>query len=226
MDFSQNIERLSIPHDVITIIASGDSADKLTEQQFEYLKEKTFVITMNYAPVKFIGHANIWSDTKVTEFLRDIYSRKEKDHVFISRREAFRPGDEWKDFHAKVDYWFSTEKLKCHYTLSWLFQLLQLYFPKKYVAVFGLDLKPIDDMNDIKKFYDRYTLHDANRRGKGFPLQKKLDAFQSELIRLIEQEDSFRRWTNNVMNINPDSNCILFKKISWDALVGKHWAKP
>jgi hypothetical protein len=226
MNFTANFEKLQISQNTITVLASGDSVNKMSPEQFEYLKKTTYIITMNYSPCKFIGHANIWSDIKVTDFLRQHYMNKEKDHLFISRQEAFRAGtNEWADFHKKIDYFFSTASMKGHYTLGWIFQLLYQYFPQKQVIVFGLDLKEIDNANDIKKWYDRIIKNDQIGRGKNFPLQKKLDAFQQEVIQMKTTIPGFDQWCDRVLNCNMESNAILFRKVDWESIVGKDWQK-
>jgi len=180
---------LKIDQKFISIFASGNSINDLTEEDISFIKEKSFLITVNYAPQKIIGHMNIHSDKIVSNFLSDLYRSKKKDTLLLSRMKAFTNN---KDNFLKdsIDYWFDekSENLKGNYTLVWLLQLMEKHFSDKKILVFGLDLMP---QGDIAKWYDQHTDFDKNKRGPKYPVQRKLDQCSQQIDKFLNKKEIF-----------------------------------
>jgi GTPase Era involved in 16S rRNA processing len=127
---------LPIDRDVF-IIASGESRNDITKFQYELLKEKYFVIALNFVD-NIVPHARMWSDPNVTDYMDDL----EKNCIYISRPSAFHTRNTM-DLFKEVDYWFNDkeEKFNTNYkwTLFWLIQLLKKYFSDKKVYIIGMD---------------------------------------------------------------------------------------
>jgi len=196
---------IPIDKDVITVLGSGHSIDALTCEDFNTLKENSYIFTMNYAPLRFSGHVNVWSDKKVTQWMEMHYAEHPKKTKMLVRDKAIvNPQSALAEL---VDFVFSqrADKLKGNYTLVWLLQLLQKYFPKKEVMVFGLDL--YFDSPDNVKWYDSLTDFDKRKRGLA-PMDRKLKACALQLDRYIHRPEQF-------LNANPNSNYKGFKTIDW-----------
>lgn len=204
-----NISELNIKQDKISIIASGNSVIPLIEnKEIEYIKEKSFVITINYAPAVIRGHMNIHCDKKVSDYLyNDIYSKEKKDILFLSRENAFcaKPTGIIK-FKRLIDYWFNERggKLKGNYTIVWLLQLMEQHFASKKIYIFGMDMYA--DGQDQAKWYDKYITFDRQKRGKNYPVQKKLNQCGEQITKFINNKKMF-------INCNPKSGYNGFQKI-------------
>ena len=132
-----DLSQLKIDLPYIALFGSGNSILDIPDEEFEAIKAHTFVITLNYAPVRLKGHLNIWSDRKVSDYLENYYSKQPKDCQFLARK-----GRTSNEFKKKIDYWFDPkdEKLNGHFTIIWALQLLRKYFPEKKILLFGVDM--------------------------------------------------------------------------------------
>jgi hypothetical protein len=140
-----HFKELPIDRDII-IICSGDSRNDITPERYKELKEKYFIIGINFVD-NVIPHARIWSDTNVSDYIDDI----EKNCLYISRHRAFHTKNT-KDLFTHIDYWFNDKEENfdttfyddgqakvAKWTLYWLLQLLKKYFPKRAIHIIGMD---------------------------------------------------------------------------------------
>ena len=205
---SQRFADIPISNDLITVIGSGHSVRDLSPEDFQFLKENSFVFTMNYAPVAYHGHVNMWSDKKVTTWMEMHYSAHSKETEFLVRDKALM--DTSHPLHSLVDYWFSQRQdhLKGNYTIVWLLQLLEKHFPDKQVLILGLDLYYTD--SKLVKWYDSFTNYDQNKRGR-MNMDRKLIACSQQLDRFLKQKKQF-------INGNPKSEYKGFVRKDWRLL--------
>ena len=207
---AKHISELTINQDVVSIIASGNSVDELLiSGQINYIKERSFTITINYAPLTIRGHMNVHCDKKVSEFLyNNIFSKEEKNGlILLSRERAFDSRlSEHNKFLREIDFMFSESKdaLRGNYTIVWMMQLLEKYFNNKKVLVFGLDMYPSTD-NNISKWYDKYTSFDREQRGPKYPVQQKLNNCAKQIDDFVKNKKMF-------INCNPNSGYNGFVK--------------
>ncbi len=194
----------------ISIFGSGNSINDISEKEIMEIKNKSFLITLNYAPVKISGHMNMWSDKHVSDWMNNYYRNKEKTTLFLARERSMR-NEKLPLFHL-VDYWFNekSERLKGNYTIVWLLQLLEKYFPDKKVLLFGLDMNGIS--NDRAKWYDDHLDFDKLHRGKTFKIQHKLNQCARQLDNYIRQKDKF-------INCNLNSHYNGFERKHWKELL-------
>jgi hypothetical protein len=193
----------AITQEYISVFASGMSILDLSDEDIERIKSKSFLITLNYAPIKIKGHMNIWSDDRVTDFLNELYRNQTKDILYLVRKEAFKKKTL---IEHDVDFWF--DKIRDHlcgiYTILWLFMLINKYQPRKKVLVFGMDADPTQNT----KWYDNYIDFDKIKRGKRYKCIAHSD-------RCTTQIDKFVKNKQNFLNCNPNSGYNGFKKVDW-----------
>lgn len=194
------------------MFCSGNSVNEMANEEFEAIKASSFLITMNYAPIKIIGHMNMWSDKKVTAFLETHYRAHSKQGLFFARDKAMRSNK--SPIYPMVDYWFNErqEKLKGNYTVVWLLQLLENYFPHKKVLIFGMDMKV--ESSRQAKWYDDHTDYDYRKRGR-VNSERKLNICAGQLDRYVKNKAQF-------INCNLESNYQGFEKRDWKEVV--EWA--
>ena len=207
----RSIQELKIEHDTITVFASGDSINDLTPEEIRDIKSKSFLITINYAPKKILGHMNIFSDQKVVLFLDELYSNKKKDILFLSRPQCFQNTlRKPKRLHDKVDYWFDNakEKIMGNYTIVWLLQILLRHFPNKNINIFGLDMEIKEEKR--AKWYDKYTDYDFNKRTRGHNKLKECDGQLHKFCR-----------SPKIKNCNSNSKSKAFDFLEWKPLYKK-----
>ena len=197
---------LLIEEPFISVFASGNSITELSQSDIKVIKEGSFLITVNYAPVKITGHMNMWSDIHVTNWLNELYKVKEKDNLFLTRERAIKNIN--IPIYDKVDYWFNDKKenLKGNYTIVWLLQLLQKYFPDKKVLIFGLDMESVSA--DRAKWYDDHIDFDKLHRGKSYVIQHKLNQCARQL-------DTYIGKNSSLINCNLKSQYGGFIKRDW-----------
>lgn len=202
----RSLRYLEIKQPYIALFGSGNSLNDLPQEEFDFIKSKAFTITINYAPLRWHGHLNMWSDRKVSEFLSEFYHSNPKQGLFLAQRNKV-PGP----FSEEVDFWFSpkTDELLGNYTIVWALQLLQKYFPNKLILLFGVDMYALSKEED--KWYDRYTNYDREKRGENYKVQKKL-------LQCAQQIERFCR-RNNVFNCNLKSQLDFFKKRDWRTIL-------
>lgn len=197
-----------ITQPLITVFASGDSLESLTPQDIDLIKSKSFLITMNYAPVKYHPHMNIHSDVKVTKWLyENVFGKGKKDFLVLSRNTAFDSTPICNETKIKyVDYWFDQhqEKLGGNYTIVWLLQLIEKYFPNKLTYIFGLDMYV---KNGNEKWYDKYTDFDKLNRGRVYNINSKVADCGIKLNKFVKNKNLF-------INCNPASECKIFQTIN------------
>ena len=210
-----SLDKAPIDTDTITVFASGNSIEDLSAEDIQYIKDRSFLITVNYAPIKIVGHMNIHSDKRVTEFLHKHFQEHKKQMLVLTRERAFNPrGALEKEFkECYVDYWFNEqkEKIKGNYTIVWLLQLLEKYYSNKKVLIFGLDMTYTDASK--AKWYDHHTSADLAVRGPRYPVDRKLSQCTDQLTKFLNNKEMF-------INCNPNSGCSVFNKVSeWRTLL-------
>ena len=197
------LAQLKIDQPYIALFASGSSINDISMAEFEAIKSKAFVVTMNYAPLKWSGHMNMWSDKKVSLFLEKHYAKNPKRELFLVREGRITNG-----IKSKVDYVFSAHRdgIKGNYTLVWAIQLFQKYFPGKTLFLFGVDMYTLNEGE--AKWYDSYTSYDKEKRGTKYNIRQKL----------LQCEKQLRRYTKNknIINCNPKSQLDYFPKKAWE----------
>jgi glycosyl transferase family 2/glycosyl transferase family 29 (putative sialyltransferase) len=211
IDKNKMFSSLKIDDNIISVFGSGSSIKELTEDDIELIKSRSFLITLNYAPVNIRGDLNIFSDRKVAEFLRDFYRDHEKTELLLSRSCAFSRKDS-NSLINQIDCWFDCKQmdLKGSFTLVWLCQMLEKYFPKKPVLIFGLDL--YYDSQTKGKWYDYYTQFDVKKRGSRFNHGAMLDKCGAQLNKFLKNKKQF-------INCNPKSGYNGFIKKDWNDLL-------
>lgn len=199
----------------ISVFCSGHSLENLTEDDVKLIKEKTFLITMNYAPLKYTGDMLVWTDKDVSQWLNDDiygYRKREKDQLFLTKGSALHDRDV-PYIKEKIDFLFDPAKFEGRFTVVWLFQILQRYFPDKKVYIFGMDM----NVNGISqkdqrgmhfenyKWYDLYTRLDR-RKNHGYKADRMLGLCRVQLEKFINNKGQF-------INCNPLSAYGGFAKI-------------
>ena len=200
------LSKLTIDQEVISIFGSGSSLLEMPEKELDYIRDRSFVITINYGPIHFNSHMNMWSDVHVSQFLNEHYQKNPKDRLFLARVNGL--GRKPIDIKSKVDYWFDPrrEKLRGNYTVVWALALMKKYFSTKTVLLFGIDMYA--KSNEQAKWYDEFTSFDREKRGKRFQINRKLNACADQLKRFVGQSDQ-------VWNCNPKSQLNLYRKIDY-----------
>ena len=210
----KNLSELNIKQENISVILSGLSVEKLIESgEIDEIKDNSFMITVNYAPVKIDGHMNMWSDKEVSRYLNTLYVKKEKESLFLSRPNAFTKQTKHDPIYYNLDYMFD-EKTELsrqgNYTAVWLIALLHKYFPLKNILLFGLDMTEGPDASNAK-WYDKYTDFDIKKRGKSYPVKSKLNQCQEQL----RKHCGFP----NIYNCNLNSGTDIYVKKEWREIV-------
>lgn len=205
------LSKLTINQEVISLFGSGNSLLEMPEKELAYIRERSFVITINYGPIHFQSDMNMWSDVHVSQFLDDHYRTNKKDRLFLARTNGV--GRKPIDIKSKVDFWFDPrrEKLRGNYTVVWALQLMKKYYPKKTVLLFGIDMYA--ESNEKAKWYDQYTNYDYQKRGKRFQITRKLNACAEQLKKFVGQSDQ-------VFNCNPKSQLNLYQKVDYRKILG------
>ena len=208
----KHFRELTITQPIITVFCSGNSINDIPQEDIDYIKSKSFLITVNYAPIKIQGHLNMHSDKKVSDFLQTYFRETggKQAILLLSRERGFTPQNQ--TFKNDIDYWFNekSEHLGGNYTVVWLFRLLEQYQSDKKVLIFGLDMYA--ENNDQAKWYDSSTDFDRKKRGTKYPVQIKLDQCGKQLNSVISNKEMF-------INCNPKSGYDGFKKVDdWKSI--------
>jgi hypothetical protein len=197
------MKTLNITKPIISIFASGLSINSLSLQQIEDIHNNSYTFFLNYAPCKFDDrHIDclMWSDKCVTKWLDEYYKEKPK-YTLLTRQTAFHPTIKYniKDW---INHWFylPEERLKGRYTLVWLLQLLQLYYPNIPIYLYG------HDCNGNGKWYDEYIQTDIIKRGNNFNIIKKTIECDVEIKKYVSIQT-----IKQIKNCNLNSKSILFK---------------
>ncbi|MEN0004405.1 MAG: hypothetical protein AAF798_09685 [Bacteroidota bacterium] len=203
---ARHFRALAIEQPYIVLMGSGNSIQDISPQAFDFIKSRAFVITINYGPLRFKGHLNMWSDLKVSEFLEEFYRTHPKETLFLAQHRKVQ-----KSFVSQVDYWFSPrqDQLKGNYTVVWALQLLQRFFPKKIILLFGIDMYALDPNRD--KWYDQFTDFDRAKRGENYNIQQKLQSCAIQIQRYCRR--------TGVYNCNPKSKLTHFEKRDWRTIL-------
>jgi len=208
----KRFNELTIAQPLITVFCSGNSINDISQEDINYIKSNSFLITVNYAPIKIQGHMNMHSDKKVSDFLQKHFNENggKNGMLLLSRERGFT--NQNQTFKNSIDYWFDEKKeqLLGNYTVVWLFQLLERTFPDKKVMIFGLDMEAPN--NDNAKWYDSVNSFDRDKRGAKYPVQIKLNQCSKQMNAHLKNKDIF-------INCNPNSGYDGFKKVdNWKEL--------
>lgn len=210
-----NVESLKIPHDFISIFASGFSVDKITPEDYNEIKRKTFVIGTNYFFLKFLPHMLFWSDIRITKLIHDTFPIT-PGFLLMTRSDAYERGEEVVEEKLKVDYWFNKlyYNLEGNFTFFFVLQLMKKFFPDRPILTFGLDfyIPPEEKEKNILKYYDKMTDYDINTRNHDKYADETLPKFRKWMLSWIGKDPSR---ADNIFNCNSDSNLNLFIKKDW-----------
>ncbi|MGD1848725.1 MAG: hypothetical protein ACFB10_25320 [Salibacteraceae bacterium] len=206
----RSISELQIEQPVVSIFASGNSIHDLSKEELEFIRSRSFTVTLNYAPIRLDSHLNVWSDKLVTEWMETHYQNRPKDRLFLVRDTAF--AGYTSTLKPEVDYWFSlrADQLKGNYTIVWLLQLMERFFSKHRFLVFGLDF--YTENTDQAKWYDQFTDHDREGRNR--------QSIERKLNRCISQLDHFVSNKTLFFNCNPKSRYPSFQMANWKEVLG------
>ena len=155
-----------------------------------FLYNNFFLITLNYGTLQYKSHLNIWYDYRVTAKLDQIYRKREKDRIFLTRKEALGKKGTYK-MEDSVDYIFDRvkERLSGDLTLPLLLQILQRDHAGKEIYIFGLDLYYLKNQ---EKWYDNITSHDKDMRDRqNYKIQDHLDRCSDMLDKYVKRENVF-----------------------------------
>ena len=187
-----HFKQAPIDRDVL-IIASGSSKDEISYLNYERLKEKYYIISINFVN-NIIPNMRVWSDVRVSRYWDNYYKNHHKDCCFVTRPTAFT---EPLDIKKRIDYWFNDDEENFRdgkWTLFWLIQLLREYFPEKKVYINGMDC-----INDLQLKID--TKHQLTE--KSSPSQKR------HVIGLVNALNSLRNdkpeYLEGVYNLSANS---------------------
>jgi hypothetical protein len=199
-----HLNALTIDKQFISVFASGDSILKIPKEEIWKMKEKSFTIFLNYAPSNFTEKEMdllMFSDKIVANFLEEKLTTK-PTYKLYSRPQAFVDKKPAK-IYGWLDYMFdnNADSIFGNYTLTWLLQYLNAYFPNKTILVHGLDLV------GLGKWYDNYTDADKKKRGLHYNQLAKLRECAEQINKFVLKENIF--------------NCNLESK--YDGLIKKEW---
>lgn len=195
----------------VSVFGSGHSIESMSLEEIAWIKSKTFMFSLNYAPIRYSGHINMWSDSGPTEELMKWYATHPKDCQFLTRTiSAFQhTRSDHLEFIQKVDWFFHVHEynLHGHYTIVWLLQLIRKYVhPDIPIFIFGLD------MVGEGKWYDKFTKTDILKRGESF----------NPVHRLQECADELRKYTTtkvNIFNCNLKSGFHDYPKVDYKTMI-------
>ena len=235
------VEKLNIKEPIISIIASGNSINQLSDSDIDYICSNTYSIGFNYSPCRFKKLSQVfYIDTRVKRYLDSIKGDLIKSGTRVTTEKNKR----------LVDVYYGTGKGKniCadkddkrgkpreifiqRYNLSitTLLRMLETYYPKKKFLIFGLDLCVGED--NVLKWYDKYIESDIVDRVGQLP---KNDLLSSGLRRHSHPETGYQNTAkeldqivrggcgptkgNLFFNANPDSKYERFKKVDWKQFI-------
>lgn len=212
-----NIDKLKIPFDTVSFLGSGLSVNRLTEADFENIKNNTFVIGTNYIFLKYIPHLLGWGDPIIAEYVRNYYGNSPRPFLSASRKEAYKSKSGKTIFDTYVDYWYSKkhDKFFGNCTIFSLFQIITRNFPEKRVLLFGHDYHTKYHNTNVK-VYDLYTPDDKAKKSRALYVKKTLPKFK-EHMELWYNRNKER--ANNIFNCSPDSELKCFQKKDWKNLI-------
>jgi hypothetical protein len=152
-----NISNLEVRKKYISVFASGHSIETLTITDLKKLYEDTYMIWLNYAPIKYNDYIDvlIFSDPRVSEWLQSFYQRKNDIGMPMlwTREKAFKHNSPFW-LKERVNFWYDFNKIykqyKTNYTFICALLELQRFFKDKTILIFGLDLDGRD------KWYSKY----------------------------------------------------------------------
>lgn len=210
---SKHVSNIHIDKEYVSVFASGNSVLSLTDEDIYKIKEKSYTIFLNYAPVKFkddMMDMLMFSDKAVAKWLYDEYivKRRDKHSKWITRVQAFS-GNNPVEVKEMVDFYFNTgmDALRGNYTIVWLLQILQKFTHKKTILLFGVDM----ECKDKAKWYDGFTDYDKIKRGSHYNVPKKLEECEAQIKQHIKKD--------NVFNCNLNSGLDWFIKKNWKEIL-------
>lgn len=203
----KTIADLRIDQEFISIFASGPSLNDFESSDFDQIRNHCFTVTMNYGPLKFNAHLNLWSDKPVTTFLKKHFEQNPSKMLLLARTNSFSRKPD--PFQERIDFWFDPKQLKLggNYTLVWAIQLFRKYFPQKPILLFGVDMSAPDDQT--AKWYDSLSDFDRQHRGSNYRINQKLDSCREQLGKFGQAPDGM------ILNCNPQSMLDQYPKVDW-----------
>lgn len=205
------LNELNINKEFISVFGSGESILQIPKENIWKIKEKSFTIFTNYAPSNFTSKEMdmlIFSDRKVAMWLSENKYFENKNYLWYSHGKAFPKEIPFNAFE-KVNYWFDEQRERfCgNYTVVWLLQALQKYFPNKIILLFGVDMYK----KEVDKWYDKFTNYDINKRGKRYNVIEKLNQCTLQLKNYVKNL--------NIFNCNLNSKLDLYPKKDWKEIL-------
>ena len=151
----------------------------------------------------------MWGDVKLSRAIKEFYKDKQKDCLFISRKEAYKSGSDSLDYDMGVDFWFSRAyyKLEGNLTVFWALQLVKKFFPDKIIFLFGFDFYVPDPASNILKFYDKHTTLDSDNRNHTKYITQIIPKFERWMKDWLTNHPGINK---GIINCNPKSKLTLF----------------
>ena len=188
----------------VAIIASGESVLGIINEIPE-IKKKYFIITMNYAPCAIQSDMNVWSDNRVTRWLKYNIYQNGKSGLYCTHRKAFSA--DTAKIKKYIDYSYPQEAVRGTGTIGAVIKIVTDVLQPCKILLFGYDLCYLK----YRKWYDKYIDYDLKmcpENGTNY-LQsiKKSDDLIKKNARTLE----------GFYNMSPVSKSELLP------YCGKHW---
>ena len=158
-----------IDDSIISIFAKGQSAN-IEEDEYEFIKNRTFVIGLN--EFSRTPHMRFWNDVGIAYLYDRYYKNREKDCLLSTRMQTLV--HEKLPIKQKIDVTWDTledELNRDKITLMSCLELITKYMSNKTVMLFGVDC---DETKTERLTYDPVSdsFKIENRKGYGDYLNK------------------------------------------------------
>tara|TARA_R110001592_G_scaffold192795_14_gene439847 strand:+ start:9083 stop:9790 length:708 start_codon:yes stop_codon:yes gene_type:complete len=222
--------KLNIEHPIISIIASGNSVNKLTDSDIDYIYSNTYTIGFNYAPCRFKKLNQVfYIDTRVKKYLDSIKGDLEKSNTKVTTPHNRKLLDVYEKKYISRPSGGDIVFMKYNLSITTLLRMLEMEFPNKKYVIFGLDLYAD---GDTLKWYDNYIDADLDRLGEK---PNGMEYLSSGLRRHSHPERGYENTAkeldkiirggigpakgNTFFNANLDSKYERFKKVDWKEFI-------
>lgn len=227
---NNNPLKLNIDHSVISIIASGNSVNDLTDSDIDYICSNTYSIGLNYAPCRFKELSQVfYIDTRVRKYLDSIKSFLRKSKTKITTPHNRKLLEVYERKHISKQQGGDIVFQKYNLSLTTLLRMLEIEYPDKKYIIFGLDL--YSDGSTLK-WYDNYIDSDLDRIGEipnGMATQssglRRHSHPERGYVNTAKEIDQIIRGGigpakgNTFFNANLDSKYERFKKVDWKEFI-------
>ena len=214
---------VEIKNNTVSIIASGTSVDELSDTDLEYIKSNSLMFGINYSVVRFNPDVLIWADHEPAQYLNQFYKDHKKETLLLGNAHSVMGNDRFSSlvgtaFWRNVDYWWTPKGMLKNLSLTWLLQLLNIYFPPDIrILLFGVDLY------GAEKWYDSYIAFDKAKKLLDKPKKDDSVAITSKDLRRTQVylKELLRagRIPEHIYNCNPTSKLEVFEKRLFKELI-------